>query len=152
MDCSLLGASVHGILQARILECVAISFSRGSSSPRGSPICLSELPGKPNLSFCGWSFSFSVVILKVHPHCGSCGFLSFVKSEWRLYFVCVLHYEQSTRPTLTQFTRSVLLPALRVVDGCKLQKMFNLKMHKHGSKEIQIVRDQILLKESGKAW
>ena len=27
MDCSLLGSSVHGILQARILEWVAISFS-----------------------------------------------------------------------------------------------------------------------------
>ena len=34
MDCSLLGASVHGILQARILVWVAISFSRGSSQPR----------------------------------------------------------------------------------------------------------------------
>ena len=34
MDCSLLGSSVHGILQARILEWVAISFSRGSSQPR----------------------------------------------------------------------------------------------------------------------
>ena len=31
MDCSPPGFSVHGILQARILECVAISFSRGSS-------------------------------------------------------------------------------------------------------------------------
>ena len=31
MDCSLSGSSVHGILQARILEWVAISFSRGSS-------------------------------------------------------------------------------------------------------------------------
>ena len=28
MDCSLPGSSVHGILQARILECVVISFSR----------------------------------------------------------------------------------------------------------------------------
>ena len=28
MDCSLSGFSVHGILQARILEWVAISFSR----------------------------------------------------------------------------------------------------------------------------
>ena len=28
MDCSLLGSSVHGIFQARILEWVAISFSR----------------------------------------------------------------------------------------------------------------------------
>ena len=34
MDCSLLGSSVHGILQARILEWVAISYSRGSSQPR----------------------------------------------------------------------------------------------------------------------
>ena len=34
MDCSLSGSSVHGILQARILEWVAISFSKGSSWPR----------------------------------------------------------------------------------------------------------------------
>ena len=34
MGCSLPGSSVHGILQARILEWVAISFSRGSSPPR----------------------------------------------------------------------------------------------------------------------
>ena len=33
MDCSLPGFSVHGIFQARILEWVAISFSRGSSRP-----------------------------------------------------------------------------------------------------------------------
>ena len=32
--CSLPGSSVHGILQARILECVAIFYSRGSSCPR----------------------------------------------------------------------------------------------------------------------
>ena len=31
MDCNLPGSSIHGILQARILEWVAISFSRGSS-------------------------------------------------------------------------------------------------------------------------
>ena len=31
MDCSLPGSSVHGVLQARILDWVAISFSRGSS-------------------------------------------------------------------------------------------------------------------------
>ena len=34
MDCSPAGSSVHGILQARIMEWVAISFSRGSSRPR----------------------------------------------------------------------------------------------------------------------
>ena len=31
MDCNLPGSSVHGIFQTRILEWVAISFSRGSS-------------------------------------------------------------------------------------------------------------------------
>ena len=34
MDCSLPGSSVHGLLQARILEWVAMHFSRGSSWPR----------------------------------------------------------------------------------------------------------------------
>ena len=34
MDCTPPGFSVHGILQARILEWIAIPFSRGSSQPR----------------------------------------------------------------------------------------------------------------------
>ena len=34
LDCSPPGSSVLGILQARILEWVAISFSRGSSQPK----------------------------------------------------------------------------------------------------------------------
>ena len=34
MDCSLPGYSIHGIFQAKVLEWVAISFSRGSSWTR----------------------------------------------------------------------------------------------------------------------
>ena len=34
MNRSLPGSSVHGILQARILVCIAMAFSRGSSRPR----------------------------------------------------------------------------------------------------------------------
>ena len=34
MDCSLPGSFVHGISQARVLECIAISSSRGSSQPK----------------------------------------------------------------------------------------------------------------------
>ena len=34
MGCSLPGSSAHGILQARVLDWVAISFSRGSSQPK----------------------------------------------------------------------------------------------------------------------
>ena len=40
VDCSSPGSSVHGISQTRILEWVAISFSRGSSWPRDW-ICIS---------------------------------------------------------------------------------------------------------------
>ena len=56
---SLAGSSVHGILQATILEWVAIPFSRGSSQPRDrtqvSPALQadslpSEPPGKHNLN------------------------------------------------------------------------------------------------------
>ena len=36
MNCSLPGSSVHGMFQARVLEWVAISFSRGSSWPGDS--------------------------------------------------------------------------------------------------------------------
>ena len=54
MDCSPPGSSVHGIFQARRLEWVAISFSRGSFGPRDGTCvsCLAgrffttELPGK----------------------------------------------------------------------------------------------------------
>ena len=42
MDCSLPGSSVHGIFQAKILEQVAISYSRGSSQPKG-PACVSYI-------------------------------------------------------------------------------------------------------------
>ena len=34
MDCSLSGSFIHGIFQARVLEWIAISFSRGFSRPR----------------------------------------------------------------------------------------------------------------------
>ena len=45
MDGSLPGSSVHGISQARILEWVAISFSRGSSQPRDWT-CISCIAGR----------------------------------------------------------------------------------------------------------
>ena len=41
VDCGLPGYSVRGILQARILEWVAISSSRASSQPR-DPTCVSS--------------------------------------------------------------------------------------------------------------
>ena len=40
VDCSPPGSSVHGMLQARILEWVAMPSSRGSSRPRGRTLSL----------------------------------------------------------------------------------------------------------------
>ena len=55
MDCSPPGSSVHGILQARILDCVAMPSSRDLPNPGIEPrspafqadSLLSEPPGKP---------------------------------------------------------------------------------------------------------
>ena len=45
MDCSLPGSSLHGILQPRILQWFAISFSRGSSKLSDwTPV--SRIPGR----------------------------------------------------------------------------------------------------------
>ena len=58
MDCSLSGSSLHGIFQARILEWVAISFSRRSSQPRDRTQ-VSRIVGK---RFTVWATR------EVHPH------------------------------------------------------------------------------------
>ena len=54
MDCSLPGASVHGILQARILECVSIPFSRDFHNPGLKPrppaLQADSLPSEPPLT------------------------------------------------------------------------------------------------------
>jgi len=51
MDCSPPGSSLHGILQARILEWIAMLSSRGSSNPGiepGSPALQADaLPPEP---------------------------------------------------------------------------------------------------------
>ena len=60
MHCNPPGSSVHGILQARILEWVAISFSRRSSQPRIEP----RSPESPALA--GGFFITSTTFGKAH--------------------------------------------------------------------------------------
>ena len=77
MDCSLPGSSVHGILQARVLEWVAISFSRGSSQPRDqtqvSHTAGRRFKGSPKQFFflnvcCCCMLSCSIVSDSLRPH------------------------------------------------------------------------------------
>ena len=53
--------TVHGILQARILEWVAFPFSRGSSQPRSPTLQVDSLPaeppGKPKDTWVAYPFS-----------------------------------------------------------------------------------------------
>ena len=79
MDCSPPGSSLHGILQARILEWVAMPSSRGSSWPRVGA-CLSF----KFLALAGFftsSTTREALHVYLHPnyHCLDC--CSFVSSE-----------------------------------------------------------------------
>ena len=58
MDCSPPGSSVHGILQAKVLEWVAISFSRGSSQPKDRT-CVSYVSCIGKQVFCFFFFTTS---------------------------------------------------------------------------------------------
>ena len=91
VDYSPPGSSVHGILQARRLEWVAISFFRGSSQPRDRTrvSCIAgrrnEPPGKPSIRFSvyyiGSDGKESTCQSRTHRRCG---FDSWVgKIPWR---------------------------------------------------------------------
>ena len=79
MDCSPPGSSVHGILQARILEWIAISSSSGSSRPRDRThiscigrliLCHLSHQGSPTLFYCCYFFILDNVQswgIKVYP-------------------------------------------------------------------------------------
>ena len=70
VNCSSLGSSVHAVLQARILEWVAISFSKGSFWPR-DPTQISPIAGR---CFIGWATRENI-----QYKCGRKAFL-----EWSL--------------------------------------------------------------------
>ena len=61
MDCSLPGSSVHGILQARVLEWVAMPSCRGSSQPRDQTQ-VSLIAGR---HFTVWATREALTFLKV---------------------------------------------------------------------------------------
>ena len=76
MDCSPPGSPVHGISQARILELVAISFSRGSSQGLNLHLMSPALAGRSfttqiinflSTSLCATSSSFPETEVRAHP-------------------------------------------------------------------------------------
>ena len=85
VDCSPPGSSVHGLLQARILEWVAISFSRDLPNPRIEPrspalqadALTFEPPGKP-------------LIDNVRYYYLTCNLLCLLSSSTRMWALCFL--------------------------------------------------------------
>ena len=98
MDCSPSGSSIHGISQARILEWVAIFFSRGSSEPRDWA-CVSyvlycwatrEAPGSmvvlSLISLESWLFSIVGVLVYIPTNYAQ-GFPFFPHACWHSLFL-----------------------------------------------------------------
>ena len=86
MDCSLPGSSVHRIFQARVLEWVAVSFSRRSSQPRDwtQVSCIvgrrftvwATRPGKSLIKDTEFHSTFIYILRKVHLE------VKYSKSYW----------------------------------------------------------------------
>ena len=118
MDCSLLGSSVHGTLQARILECVAIPFSRGSSWPRdrtwvcciaGRFFSLSYREARSH-AFVVFAQSLSCVWLFATPWTAACwASLSFTISKSLLNLMSIESVMPSNHLVLSH---SLLLPSI----------------------------------------
>ena len=106
MDCSPPGSSVHGILQAQILERVAIYFSRGSSRPRDRTQ-VSHIAGRLfyHPSHQGCYFSSQTNPLAFLPE--ACYWTGKRKAQWHDRKTQALGSQKSSRSSL--WSRSSLL-------------------------------------------
>ena len=113
MDCSPPDSSVHGILQAKILEWVAMPSLRGSSQPRIEPMSpplqadslLSEPPGKPKNTGVG-----SLYLLQ--------GIFTTQKLNWgHLHFRWILyHLSYQGSPITSYLTPIIKRPQITAID------------------------------------
>ena len=102
MDCSLPGSSGHGILQARILEWVAISYSKGSSWPRNWTCvsCVSCIAGRFFTHWATREGPFFSNRGESHPYVGHC---------WGK-FLTVSQRLATQKPTAHALASSLLFP------------------------------------------
>ena len=137
VDCSPPGSSVHGILQARIVEWIVIPFSRGSFQPRdqtrqilyhlshqGSPVIYSR---KVIIAFLCKLFAMQQISVQMHsslllpchflkedsPHQVSCEYQSF-RCHWA-----------NANSYLNKWHRTVLYPFLCVTPHAQISRLKN---------------------------
>ena len=95
LACSPPGSSVHGILQARILEWIAISSSRGSSRPRDQiHISWSSCIGRWILYHCTtWEAPEKILVD--------------VKNNWNKFYIISLHSKTFFKKLRAEISRAV---------------------------------------------
>ena len=76
MNCSLLGSSVHGIFQARILRWVGISFSKNLPNPEIEPVSPALTGG-----------FFTIELREAHPYTHTHFLLGSFPTELSLIFL-----------------------------------------------------------------
>ena len=99
MDCSMPASSVHGIFQARLLEWVAISFSRGSSRPRDRTQ-VSSIPGR----------CFNLWAIALKPNC-----VTYI--NFKCVYIIIFKW-------LNILSSSVLIPSTLNITDINAQKCF----------------------------
>ena len=131
MDCRLPGSSVHGILHARILEWVAIPFSRRSSQPR-YPTQVFHIAGRV---FTVWaSRKFRVLCIYL---CFSI-FRQWVRKNFAFYI-------QRELNILLDFTTLKFSWTLSSLEGISVYKyLFPSRYFSHSSEEVTWVFDHFL--------
>ena len=121
MDCRLPGSSVHGVFQARILEWVAISSSRGSSQPR-DPTRISCIGRQILYHRATWeardktykqvkllNVHFCTVEAVFHMFCISMNFLTVARAKYNVCSALMLCFHSFSKFTLNTFSGTVLV-------------------------------------------
>ena len=121
MDCSPPGFPSHGIFQARILEWVAISFSRGSIWPRDQT-CISCI---------GRQILYHWAPRVCMPSFKSSGILFIPSFQWNQGFAMMEFALEVTRVQRTQTLSPSLLQLLYLVMVHRLAKRKNYYMWSH---------------------
>ena len=108
MDCSLPGSSVHGIFQARVLEWIAISFSRGSARPRDR----TQVSCMVDRRFTIWA---TREVLAFHSHI-------YFKELEKICLFCILFIYCSV--SLSEVPNFLLIPFFCLYNFFLLEKVF----------------------------
>ena len=108
MDCSVPGSSVNGIFQARVLEWVAISISRGSSQPRDWTQ-VSHIAGR---HFTIWATREALVFWRLNfEPTFSLSFFAFIKRLFSFSSLSAIRVVSSAYLRLLIFLLAILRPA-----------------------------------------